>query len=468
MKNSNLDQNKFSPNLFWQIKEGLKKDPDNQAKFLAIQIGVAIIIGFLTLAIFAPQIGEKLGTISVKKKTQSAYANNLGSTWYLAPEAGKPLSSQSIAQVSSENYIVDAEIKNHLDLLNSYRAQNGVGPLTPVRTLTDAAKWMANDLATRPDKVFDHTDSLGRDPFQRMADFGYNFNTYKGENLVVVTETGQAALDFLKSSPGHNTNMLRSEYTAVGIYRAYSPTSNYGWYWVQDFGGFIDTPVTYVVSQGSILGRVFKANNANGLPDAGERIIQVEGASCGAYYKLAGVNISYSGAANGSVVPVLCTPEPYFDTGLISTGNYTVWATAPAGWEVTGVWQADPSDPVWGVNPDRSVTGNLSNGVWKDLWFGLKITGQDSDNDGFADGIEWYIGTDRLDNCPDNVSDPAWPPDISNSRKVDIVDVGAFRPVYLSQVGDGKYNKRFDLDADGLINTIDVGAMRPYFNKTCN
>jgi len=147
---------------------------------------------------------------------------------------------------------------------------------------------------------------------------------------------------------------------------------------------------------------------------------------------------------------------------------YTVWATAPAGWEVTGVWQADPSDPVWGVNPDRSVTGNLSNGVWKDLWFGLKITGQDSDNDGFADGIEWYIGTDRLDNCPDNVSDPAWPPDISNSRKVDIVDVGAFRPVYLSQVGDGKYNKRFDLDADGLINTIDVGAMRPYFNKTCN
>ena len=34
------------------------------------------------------------------------------------------------------------------------------------------------------------------------------------------------------------------------------------------------------------------------------------------------------------------------------------------------------------------------------------------DNDDFQDSREVYLGTDPLDNCPDNSSDDAWPLDI--------------------------------------------------------
>lgn len=40
--------------------------------------------------------------------------------------------------------------------------------------------------------------------------------------------------------PAHNANMLSASYTAIGIGRAYSSTSQYGWYWTTTFGGVQD------------------------------------------------------------------------------------------------------------------------------------------------------------------------------------------------------------------------------------
>jgi uncharacterized protein YkwD len=70
---------------------------------------------------------------------------------------------------------LDAEEQAFLRLINEHRAQNGLRPLQASVTVTDAAKWMSGDMATK--NYFSHTDSLGRDPFVRMAAFGYNYNT---------------------------------------------------------------------------------------------------------------------------------------------------------------------------------------------------------------------------------------------------------------------------------------------------
>ena len=69
---------------------------------------------------------------------------------------------------------------------------------------------------------FSHTDSLGRDPFQRMAAFGYNYNTWKGENLAAGADTAQGAFNLWKNSPGHNANMLNANFKVIGIARVYS------------------------------------------------------------------------------------------------------------------------------------------------------------------------------------------------------------------------------------------------------
>lgn len=130
---------------------------------------------------------------------------------------------------------LDSEEQSFLGVINDYRAQNGLGPLVLNDSLNDVARWMVNDMGTN--NYFSHTDSLGRDPFARMDQLGYNYNTWRGENLVAGTETASYAFQMWQGSPGHNANMLGEHYTVIGIARIYSATASYGWYWATEFGG---------------------------------------------------------------------------------------------------------------------------------------------------------------------------------------------------------------------------------------
>ena len=85
---------------------------------------------------------------------------------------------------------------------------------------------------------FSHTDSLGRDPFQRMADSGYTYNAWKGENLAAGSDTPQLTFQLWRDSPGHNANMLNPNFVVVGLAKAHDPDSTYGWYWAAEFGGY--------------------------------------------------------------------------------------------------------------------------------------------------------------------------------------------------------------------------------------
>ena len=134
---------------------------------------------------------------------------------------------------------LDSEEQAFLTTINDYRAQNGLGPLSENLTLDNDARWMANDMAVH--NYFSHEDSLGRDPFTRMDDLGYGYNTWRGENLVAGTETAAYSFKMWHESPEHNANMLGSHYTVIGIARAYSATSTFGWYWATEFGGEDDS-----------------------------------------------------------------------------------------------------------------------------------------------------------------------------------------------------------------------------------
>ncbi len=134
---------------------------------------------------------------------------------------------------------IDREEFALLSLLNAYRAQHGLGRLRLSLALTQASDWMSSDLAAR--NYFSHTDRAGRSPFSRMKAFGYDYNTYSGENLAAGNASAQATFIQWKNSPGHNANMLDANYKVVGIARVYDATSTYGWYWTTDFGGVVDT-----------------------------------------------------------------------------------------------------------------------------------------------------------------------------------------------------------------------------------
>ncbi len=137
---------------------------------------------------------------------------------------------------------LDSEEQLFLTLINQYRQDNGAGALVGTTTLENAAVWMSGDMGANA--YFSHTDSTGRDPWTRLCDFQYCFNTWKGENLVAGASGAQQAFDLWKDSPGHNANMLNANYNVIGIGRVYTAGSPYGWYWTTDFGGYIPAAPT--------------------------------------------------------------------------------------------------------------------------------------------------------------------------------------------------------------------------------
>ncbi len=132
---------------------------------------------------------------------------------------------------------IDSEEQGFLTLINNYRAQNGLSRLAISYTLSRASAWKSKDLGVNA--YFAH-DDLSRTWVQRVRDCNYGFNTYIGENIAAGVTTAQEAFDIWRNSPGHNANMLGSNYTSIGIGRYYVQGSPYGWYWTTDFGGFDD------------------------------------------------------------------------------------------------------------------------------------------------------------------------------------------------------------------------------------
>ncbi len=130
---------------------------------------------------------------------------------------------------------LDPEEQAFMVLLNDYRAQNGLGALSIDPSIQSAAEWMSTDMGEKD--YFSHTDSLGRSPWDRMCDFGYCYNTWKGENIAAGYTTAEAAFDAWRGSPGHNSNMLGENYLVMGVARVQTPGSTYGYYWTNDFGG---------------------------------------------------------------------------------------------------------------------------------------------------------------------------------------------------------------------------------------
>lgn len=89
----------------------------------------------------------------------------------------------------------------------------------------------------------------------------------------------------------------------------------------------------------------------------------------------------------------------------------------------------------------------------------------DSDDDGFTDAQETFMGTNLNRACPLDSNDNAWPVDLNNDRLVNGKDSS-----YLIQYTSGAkpYDKRVDLNQDGVITQSgDVPVIQANFLKVC-
>ena len=143
------------------------------------------------------------------------------------------------AGAGPETTPLDEEEQRFLELLNEHRAANGRSPLSACTSLNRAAQGHSEDM--RDQSYFDHTGLDGSSPSDRACDACYLScrSTGWGENIAAGNSDAEGTFDQWVNSPGHNANMLGSNFVVVGIGRA-TGGGRYGAYWTTVFGGAAD------------------------------------------------------------------------------------------------------------------------------------------------------------------------------------------------------------------------------------
>jgi uncharacterized YkwD family protein len=114
-----------------------------------------------------------------------------------------------------------------LQLVNQERAKAGLNALRSDGPLANMAMVKAQDLYNN--NYFDHQSPTYGSPFDMMKRLGISYQ-YAGENIAKGQPTPQQVMNDWMNSPGHRANILKSNYTSIGI-------AQYNRTWVQEFTG---------------------------------------------------------------------------------------------------------------------------------------------------------------------------------------------------------------------------------------
>lgn len=119
-----------------------------------------------------------------------------------------------------------------LNLTNAARQSAGLASLRLDPILQRAAQGHA--LAMASGGFFDHIDRLGRGVGERLLDAGYNYR-WAGENISAGKDQVEAVLQWWLSSAPHRENILKPEFTAMGLGHAFIANDRLAFhhYWVQ-------------------------------------------------------------------------------------------------------------------------------------------------------------------------------------------------------------------------------------------
>ena len=116
-------------------------------------------------------------------------------------------------------HALSADEKKFLELTNAERLKNKLPPLKLNLTLSKVARAHSENMA-RQGKMVHVLD--GKDQFARIKGSGYRYR-YAGENLGRGDVEVAEMVELLMKSPGHRANILKKEYTEVGVGMAPGP-----------------------------------------------------------------------------------------------------------------------------------------------------------------------------------------------------------------------------------------------------
>lgn len=120
----------------------------------------------------------------------------------------------SIDILASQKTVANVSAASVVSLTNDERADGGVPALARNSLLDAAAQMKAQDMAAKG--YYAHVSPEGLTPMHWVDQAGYRYLII-GENLVVNrTDAGQV-VDAFMGSPGHRANILRKDFTEIGV-----------------------------------------------------------------------------------------------------------------------------------------------------------------------------------------------------------------------------------------------------------
>lgn len=111
-------------------------------------------------------------------------------------------------------YATDITMDKLLTLVNQKRVESGLTPLNISSELSTAATQKASDMLSQD--YWAHISPTGTTPWEFINTSGYEY-LYAGENLARNFMTSEEVVEAWMNSPTHRANILKAEYTDIGL-----------------------------------------------------------------------------------------------------------------------------------------------------------------------------------------------------------------------------------------------------------
>ncbi|OGD88822.1 hypothetical protein A3F45_00980 [Candidatus Curtissbacteria bacterium RIFCSPHIGHO2_12_FULL_41_17] len=136
-----------------------------------------------------------------------------------------------------------------INLTNSKRAQNGLGPLSQNAFLDNAASLKAQNMFG--EDYWAHNSPSGKTPWSFITSAGYRY-LFAGENLARDFNDASSVVDAWMNSPSHRSNLLDANFKEIGVAVSDGKlTGREGTLVVQMFGSAVSQVPTQPFAQSS-------------------------------------------------------------------------------------------------------------------------------------------------------------------------------------------------------------------------
>lgn len=176
-----------------------------------------------------PAPEEEPATTAAKRKPKTPRTTAAPVEEAPAPEA--PPATEAPAPPPAAVQVDTSVAGRVIALTNAQRAAAGVGPLSASGALTAAAAAHSKDQAVN--NKMTHTGSNGSTLGQRVSAAGFAWRTI-GENVAMGYGSADSVMNGWMNSAGHRANILKADFTSIGVAVAYSADGTP--YWTMDLG----------------------------------------------------------------------------------------------------------------------------------------------------------------------------------------------------------------------------------------